>query len=132
MAQIEIKLDDHGLANAFNRKAKQTVSEFNKFTKDLVDIAHRWVQNEAPRRTGKLKASVQKQHSGTTGYVFVSKSIAYYADWVIDGHRTRPFIKSSGAQRWVPGNPFVDKAAGAMNGDIERRVSTFEKWLESV
>lgn len=146
MVSINIKVDDHGLASAFAKKAGETNAQFNKFSRDLVDIAHRWVQNEAPRKTGKLKASVQKGYTGNGGYVFVSKALCKYADYVIDGTRPHDITPKSKRALNVPGygvfkkvhhpgtksNPFVDKAVTAMDGDIERRIAIFEQWLGDV
>ena len=138
-------MDDHGLANAFNRKAGRMGKEFNKLTADLVDIAHLWVQSEAPRKTGKLRSSVKKENYGTRGLIWLSKSIAPHWVFVIEG--TRPHIIRAkykkalktpyGAFKSVhhPGtkaNPFVDKAAQKMQGDINRRTDIFEKWLTEV
>lgn len=146
MVDIQINVDDNGLANAFAQKASQTTEQFSKFSKDLVDIAQRWVQQEAPRKTGRLKASVQKQYTGSGGLVFVSKAMCQYADWVIDGtgpHRIYPKNKKAlnvpgwGIFKWVdhPGtkpNPFVDKAAASMQGEMDARVARFEQWLGEV
>lgn len=146
MVQIEIKVDDHQLANLFQHKASQMGAEFNKFSADLVDIAHRWVQSEAPRKTGKLKASVLKQNFGTRGLVWLSKGIAPHWIYVLEG--TRPHIIRAKYKKAlkVPGwgvfksvshpgtkaNPFVDKAYDRMQGDINHRVSIFERWLTEV
>ena len=145
MVTINIKVDDQGLSRAFAQKASETASQFSKFSHDLVDIAQRWVQNEAPRKTGRLKGAVQKQYSGTGGYVFVSKAMCQYADWVIDGtgpHRIVPKSKKAlrtpyGVFKAVnhpgtKGNPFVDKAASAMEGEINARIARFEQWLGEV
>lgn len=146
MVQIDIKFDDHGLERLFAMKAGQMQSQFNKLSADLVDIAHRWVQSEAPRKTGKLKASVQKQNFGSRGLVWLSKGIAPHWIYVVEG--TRPHIiraKYKKALR-VPGygvfksvshpgtkaNPFVDKAYDRMQGDINHRVNIFERWLTEV
>ena len=147
MVQIDIKMDDHGLADAFKRKAGQMGTEFNKFTIDLVDIAKRWVTDTAPRgKTGKLKASVQGKSYGSRGLIWLSKSIAPHWIFVIEG--TRPHIIRAKYKKAlkVPGfgvfksvhhpgtkaNPFVDKAAAKMQGDINRRTNAFEKWLTEV
>ena len=146
MVSIDIKVDDHGLASAFAKKAGETSAQFQKFSRDIVDIAHRWVQSEAPRKTGRLKASVQKQYSGNGGIVFVSKAMCNYCDFVIDGTRPHDIIPKNKRALNVPGwgvfkkvhhpgtksNPFVDKAVTAMDGEIERRIALFEKWLEDV
>jgi hypothetical protein len=145
MVQIDIKFDDHALADAFKRKASQMNSEFNKLTVDLVDIAKRWVQSEAPRKTGKLKASVQGKSWGSRGLIWLSKAIAPHWIYVIDGtkpHIIRAKYKKAlktpyGAFKSVkhPGtksNPFIDRANDKMQGDINRRTNIFEKWLTEV
>jgi hypothetical protein len=147
MVQIDVKVDDHQLASAFFRKGNQVNSEIDKLTVKLTDIAQRWVQNEAPRKTGRLKKAVQKNTYGSRGLVFLSKSIAPYWIFVIDGTRPHDIKPKNGKALFWPGakhpvkvvhhkgtkaNPFVDKAFPKMQGDIERAVSVFQKWLESV
>lgn len=147
MATLDIKIDSASLANAFSKKASETDSQFTKFTKDLLDIAHRWVQKEAPRKTGKLKSAVQKVSGSNTGYVFIAKGIAPYADFVIDGTRAHDITPKGKQALFWPGaghpvkkvhhpgtksNPFVDNAFNSMQGEINSRVSAFEKWLEDV
>ena len=91
---IEIKIDvkDHGLASKLDSKAQQVNAKSMQLVRDLTDIAHRWVQKEAPRKTGKLKASVRKESSGLSGSVFVSKGVAPYCDFVIDGTRPHDIV----------------------------------------
>ncbi len=146
MVQINIKVDEHGLAAAFNKKAGDTKHHFDMFTKELVNIAQKWVQTETPRKTGKLKASIHKEHSGSTGYVWQNNGIAYYGKYVLDGtspHKIYPKHKKAlrvpgfGVFKFVrhPGtksNPFFDKAFNKMQGDINTEVNAFTKWLGEV
>lgn len=144
MVNITVKVSDNGLANAFEKKASDLNSKFTTFTKDLVDIAHRWVQNQAPRKTGKLKASIRKQNTSNGGYVFISA--CNYADYVIEGTQAHTITPKHKKALRVPGygvfksvnhpgtksNPFFDKAASAMMSEINSRVAAFEEWLGSV
>jgi hypothetical protein len=83
--------------------------------------------------------------SGTHGIVWVSKNIAPYFIYVIDG--TRPHIIrarnkkalktpyglfKSVKHKGTKANPFVDKGITRMQGDWGNRVSIFEKWLTEV
>ena len=144
--EINIIVDDHGLEAEFYKKANQVNAEFIRLTKDLTEIAHQWVFSEAPRKTGKLKASVKKETYGTRGLVWISKSIAPYFIYVIEG--TRPHIIRAKYKKAlkVPGygifksvqhpgtkaNPFVDRAFTKMDGKIRERVNIFERWLTEV
>lgn len=145
MVQIDIKIDDNRLALAFQNKAGQLNIGFKNLTSDLVNIAHRWVQSEAPRKTGRLKTAVQKQNSGTRGMVWLSRGIAHYWIYVVEG--TRPHIiraKNKKAlktpyglfksvkHRGTKANPFVDRSYDMMQGDINQRVNAFERWLTEV
>lgn len=144
--EIKVTFNDQGLERAFRKKAGEANNEFNKLAKDLTDIAHRWVQNEAPRKTGNLKASVKKVVTGNRGLVFVSKYQAPYYTWVLDGTRPHKIVPKNKKALRVPGfgvfksvqhpgtksNPFIDKASTAMEGQANARISLFEKWLGEV
>ncbi len=145
MVEFNIKVDDHGLEDSFYKKAGLVDGQFRKLTVDLTDIAQRWVQTEAPRKTGKLKAATQKNTYGTRGLVWLSKSIAPYWVYVIEG--TKPHVIRARYAKALktpygifksvkhPGtkaNPYVDRAFGKMQGEIETRVKVFERWLTEV
>lgn len=147
MVKVEIRVDDQGLEKALLSKGNEVEKRGRQLLRDLLDVAQRWVQSEAPRKTGRLKSSVKKQSSGSGGYVFVSKNIAPYAFWVIDGTRPHTIIPKNGKALSWPGakhpvkkvrhpgtkpNPFVDKAAQKMMSDIEKKVKIFEDWLVDV
>lgn len=144
--EIKVKMDTHGLEQAFAKKGAAVNGKINELTSQIVDVLQLWITNEAPRKTGKLKASVKKQTFGSRGLVFVSKAIAPHAFFVLEGTRPHKIVaKHKGALR-VPGwgifksvqhpgtkaNPFVDKGAQAAQGDIQRKINTFEKWLTEV
>jgi hypothetical protein len=112
-----------------------------------VDIAHKWVQREAPRKTGRLKSAVKKEVTNKGGTIFISKNIAPYADWVIDGTRAHTIIpKNARALYWkgakhpvkkvhhpgTKGNPFVDRSINSIQSEITKKISDFEKWLEEI
>lgn len=146
MLTLDIVIDGDKIAAAFEKKGNEVYDETAKLHRDLMDTAHRWTQYEAPRRsTGKLKASVKKLRTGDRGLIFISKEIAPYADWVITG-RGAFCAKNKKVLRFkVNGkiiftrcvgpskpNPFIDRSFQSMQGDINRRVNQFEKWLEEV
>ena len=147
MIEIDIKIDTKGLADKLKNKADKVDSEINKFHNDLINIAHRWVQNKAPRKTGKLKQSIQKKKTGNTGVVWQEEGIANYGKWVIEG--TGPHIiepKTKKALFWNgagfpvkrvhhPGtkpNDFFSKAMPQIESEVVRRVQVFGKWLEEL
>lgn len=146
MVNITLTFEDHGLAAAFKRKAGEVDGEVSKLTRDLTDIAQRWVQNEAPRRTGKLKTAVEKKSTSTTGLVWVNKARADYAYHVIFGTKPHKITARNKKALNVPGfgifksvmhpgtksNPFVDKGAKNMMGEFNKRVSIFENWLGDI
>ena len=144
--EIKVKVDTHNLEQAFAKKGAAVNGKINELTSKITDALQLWISNEAPRKTGKLKASVKKQTFGSRGLVFVSKAIAPHAFFVLEGTRPHKIVaKHKGALR-VPGfgvfksvqhpgtkaNPFVDKGAAAAQGDIQRAINTFEKWLTEV
>lgn len=144
--EIKVKMDDHGLEQAFAKKGAAVNGKINQLTGQIVDVLQLWITNEAPRKTGKLKAAVKGQKFGSRGLVFVSKAIAPHAFFVLEGTRPHKIVaKHKGALR-VPGwgvfksvnhpgtkaNPFVDKGAAKAQGEIQQKINAFEKWLTEV
>lgn len=142
MLKIEVKNLDK-IINNLNQKKSQLKPKSAELTRDLTNIAHKWVQKEAPRRTGKLKAGVSKNIKDTSGHVFISKSVSY-ADAVLEGtrpHQITPKYKRAlywpGASHPVtsvqhPGtksNPFLDRAYNSMQSEIDSRLKLFVDWL---
>lgn len=148
MVDVKITVNTGGLEKALVKKASDIKGQSQLLARDLVDIAQRWVQREAPRKTGRLKAAgIEKGYTGSGGWVFASKSRVPYMDFVIDGTRPHDIVpKRAQALSWPGGshpvkrvrhpgtksNPFVDRAADKMMGDIDKRILNFEKWLEDV
>ena len=144
--EIKVKMDTHGLEKAFAKKGAAVNGKINQLTSGIVDVLQLWISNEAPRKTGKLKASVQKQTFGSRGLVFVSKAIAPHAFFVLEGTRPHKIVAKHKKALNVPGfgvfksvqhpgtkaNPFVDKGAAKAQGDIQRKIDAFEKWLTEV
>jgi hypothetical protein len=144
--EIKVKMDTHGLEQAFAKKGAAVNGKINELTSQMVDVLELWIKNEAPRKTGRLKSSVQKQKFGSRGLVFVSKAIAPYAFYVLEGTKPHKIVaKHKGALR-VPGfgvfksvqhpgtkaNPFVDKGAQRAQGEIQQKINAFEKWLGEI
>lgn len=144
--EIKVKMDTHGLEQAFAKKGAAVNGKINELTRQITDVLQLWITNEAPRKTGKLKASVQKQTFGSRGLVFVSKAIAPHAFFVLEGTRPHKIVAKHKKALKVPGfgvfksvqhpgtkaNPFVDKGAAKAQGDIQRKIDAFEKWLTEV
>lgn len=147
MLSFQINVSTMGLEKALMNKANQIPGRVSKLGEDLTRIAHKWVQREAPRKTGKLKASVQKVSTNTGGMIFLSKSIAPYSDYVIDG--TRPHVivaKNKRALFWKGGkhpvkkvkhpgtksNPFVDRGFNKSMAEMQKQIDKFEQWLAEV
>lgn len=148
MVHVTITVNDGGLEKNLLHKAGTMPKEVGSLARDLTDIAFKWVQREAPRRTGRLKGSgIEKGYTGSGGWVFASKARVPYMDWVIDGTGPYTIVPKGKQALFWPGashpvkivhrkgqksNPFVDRAANTMMGEIERRISNFEKWLEEL
>lgn len=148
--EINVRINDHAVVTGLNRKAAQIPTYMNRFKQDILDIAHRWVQREAPRRkTGRTKAAVQKKQQGNMGIIFRNKHIAPWIDWVIDGtkpHKIGAKHKKAIYFKGIPGghpyksvmhpgtksNPFFDRAYPRISSDIDRRVQALEKWLTEI
>lgn len=145
--EIKVNMDTHGLEQAFAKKGAAINGKIDQLTSQIVDVLQLWITDSAPRgKTGRLKASVQKQKFGSRGLVFVSKAIAPYAFYVLEGTKPHKIVaKHKGALR-VPGfgvfksvqhpgtkaNPFVDKGATKAQGEIQQKINAFEKWLTEV
>jgi hypothetical protein len=144
--EIKVKMDTHGLEQAFAKKGAAVNGKINTLTSQIVDVLQLWISNEAPRKTGKLKASVKKETYGSRGLVFLSKSIAPHWVYVLFGTRAHIIRAKHKKALKVPGwgvfksvqhpgtkaNPFVDKGAAKAQGDIQRKINAFEKWLTEV
>ena len=148
MVDVKITVNTNGLEKALVKKSSMIRGESRSLSNDLIDIAAKWVQREAPRKTGRLKAAgIEKGYTGSGGWVFASKSRVPYMDFVIDGTRPHDIVPKRAQALFWPGashpvkrvhhkgsksNPFVDRAADKMMGDINKRIINFEKWLEDV
>jgi hypothetical protein len=146
MVEIKVKVDTHRLESAFAKKGAAVNGKIDQLTSQMVDVLQRWIQAEAPRKTGKLKASVQKQTYGSRGLVFLSKAVAPHWVYVIFGTRAHIIRAKHKKALKVPGfgvfksvqhpgtkaNPFVDKGAQRAEGEIQQKINAFEKWLTEV
>jgi hypothetical protein len=144
--EIKVKMDTHGLEQAFAKKGAAVNGKIDQLNSQIVDVLELWIKDAAPRKTGKLKAAVKKQKFGSRGLVFVSKAIAPYAFYVLEGTRPHKIVPKYKKALKVPGfgvfksvqhpgtkaNPFVDKGAAKAQGDIQRKINAFEKWLTEV
>lgn len=86
--EINVRINENAIVTGLNRKANEIPKYMARFREDILDIAHRWVQREAPRKTGNLKTAIKKKQQGNIGVIFRDKHQADYIDFVIDG--TRP------------------------------------------
>ena len=141
MVEFDIVIKDSA-SNGYRQKASQIDSKLKGLSSRVVNVIHRWVQREAPRKTGRLKSSIQKTSSVTGGAIFMGKGAPYFI-YVLDGHRTRPrkhaaeltFLgKSTGfkqGQHWVNGNPYIDRGLDKSEASITNEVQKFVDWLES-
>jgi len=125
--------------------------EFDKQTqmmvRQLTDLAAKWVRHEAPRKTGNLAASTQKNYGGDSGHVYVSNAQARYFDCVVDGTRPHDIRPKNGQALYWPGasnpvkgvhhpgtkaNPYLDKAFNKMLPEVDEIVSRFHFWLVNI
>jgi hypothetical protein len=149
---IEVVIDTHGTGEDLIHASGRVGSEFDKFRTDILNIGQRIVQQKAPRgESGELKASVKKDNTG----IFVSKNIAPYRDFVIDGRRgfcrkgNTYMGKDIGNPRMLKfqymgktiftrcvgpakAQPFVDDAFPEVEQQINQRVRQFEQFLEAL
>lgn len=146
MVQIQVKVDTNNLERAFAQKGAQVNSKIDELAKGITDAVAMWVRDEAPRKTGKLKAAVQGKTYGSRGIVFVSKGIAPHWLFVLEGTRAHTIVAKHKRALRVPGwgifksvdhpgtkaNPFTDRGADKAQGDVDRKVAAFEKWLVEV
>lgn len=146
MVEIRLNIDTHNLEQAFANKGAAVNGKIDQLNSQIVDVLELWIKDAAPRKTGKLKAAVKKQKFGGRGLVFISKAIAPYAFYVLEGTRPHKIVPKYKKALKVPGvgvfksvqhpgtkaNPFVDKGVSNARGDIQRKVNEFEKWLTEV
>jgi len=144
--EIDIKVSgDKELAEAFAAKGIAIYGKLSHMNARILNAFHRWVQNEAPRKTGRLKASVQKLNVRMGGSIFMGKGAPYFI-YVLDG--TRPHIinfKKAGGLFWKgaanpynhvhhPGtkaNEYFDRGYQAAQGEVNKEITLFENWLVS-
>lgn len=146
MIDLKIDVNLNGVDKELRDKGGKISTKAQQLNRDIIDIAQRWVKNDAPRKTGRLKTSIDKTITSFGGSVFRSLSIAPYGDFVIDGTNAHEINAKNGkALFWSgashpvkrvyhPGtksNPFFDRAYGDMQGEIDDKIAVFEKWLEA-
>ncbi|MBF4468793.1 MAG: hypothetical protein ISP01_05245 [Methanobrevibacter arboriphilus] len=145
MLNLDLKVNLNGLDEKLQKKSTEINKKLVKLNSDIVDIAHLWVQRKAPRKTGKLKSSIQKKKSGTSGSVWNDLGIAPYGDYVLDGTsphiiKGHPYLSWAGAEHPVrqvhhPGtrpNPFFEKAFPVIESKANQKIRVFEEWLTEV
>jgi hypothetical protein len=139
---IEVEIDTHGTERELFNASGKISSEFDKFKTDILNIALKVVQKEAPvGKTKQLASAVKKDDHG----VFVSKNIAHHRDWVMDG-RGGFCAKNAKALRFqiygkvifrkcvgpAKAQPFVDTAFPEVERQINIRTREFESFLEAL
>ena len=144
MVEFNIIINDSA-SDGYRKKASQIDSKLKGLSTRVVNVIHRWVQKEAPRKTGKLKSTIQKTSSAAGGSIFMGKGAPYFL-YVLDG--TRPHIihfKNKGGLWWKganhpmnhvhhPGtkaNPYIDRGFEKSEAGIRTEVQKFVDWLES-
>lgn len=157
MIRLDFKVNLNGLDKSLESKGKQVKSKLVQLNRDIVTVAHRWVQRKAPRKTGRFKSSIQLSIQSFGGSVWHSLGIASYGDCIIDG--TRPHIimgnpylsfKGKGGKTilgWKlkngtrpgivnhPGtkpNPIYDEAFPMIESEANKKIQVFEEWLTEV
>ena len=147
---ISITIDArfNAVKRAMELRGAELDAKVNRLMDDIADIAERWVRREAPRKTGRLKSATRHEGRGTHRRVFVSKNVAPYFEYVIDGTRPHTIVpKYKQALAWPgmqggpykkvkhPGtkaNPYIDTAFRNMMPDINKKIDNFHKWLVTV
>lgn len=147
MIRLDFKVNLNGLDKSLESKGKQVKSKLVQLNRDIVTVAHRWVQRKAPRKTGRFKSSIQLNIQSFGGSVWHSLGIASYGDMIIDGtrpHKITPSGKKalywSGASHPVksvnhPGtkpNPIYDEAFPMIESEANKKIQVFEQWLTEV
>jgi hypothetical protein len=146
MIEIHVHIETEGLENRLEAKAEQFKGELNRFHVRLLEIAQRRVRDKAPQRdTRHLKRSIDYKKTGHTGYVFVDKTIAPYADWVLDGRRGFCAKKAQALKFSIGGKtifrrcvgpaksqPFFDEAYPYIDQDVGREADRFNEWLKNI
>jgi hypothetical protein len=132
---------------ALTMKRDEMDNQLNMMVRNLTDLAAKWVRHEAPRKTGNLAASTQKEYMGTSGHVYVSNAQARYFDFVVDGTRPHDIKPKNKQALYWPGaafpvrgvkhpgtkaNPYLDKAFNKMLPEVDQIVERFHFWLVNI
>ena len=149
MPTVFVKINTHGLDGKLEAKGSEIEGRLQRFKTSILNMAVRIIQRRAPRgKTGRLKASVMKDAFG----VFVSKAIAAYRDFVIDGRRGfcrkgNTYLGSDiGNPRFLKfqiygktffrrcvgpakSQPFVDESFPEIVGNVELQIKDLENWF---
>lgn len=145
MVEINITVDLHGVDTQLKQKADQLDMKISQFMNKLAYMAQRMIQREAPRKTGRLKSSVDIRGDLHRKTVFLNKNVAPYCDWVIDG---RPGFTAKNARalrfrgndgKWIfrkrvgpsKKNPFIDNAVPAIESQAQVYVNQLQEWITS-
>lgn len=130
------------IAYGYARKGLAVAGKLSHMNAEILNILKRWVQHEAPRKTGKLKADVQRVNYQPGGSIYMGTATKYW-EFVIDGTRPHDIVPKYKKALKVPGwgifkrvhhrgtkaNPFMDRGYQGAQGDISKEIRIFEDWL---
>ncbi len=118
---IEIKVDSEALLSALQSRANELPDRLNQLGNEAANIVKRNAVDEAPRRTGNLKASIWPVSTGPMTWVIApDEGVAPYALYVLLG------------TRFQTANPFLDRAERISRSEIDDEIALFEKWLTNI
>ena len=135
---IEVEIPDT-LLTILNSKGGETPERLNFLGNEIAFRVQEHAVDEAPHLTGNLEASHRISQNGLFSWiVYPDEGVAPYALYVILGHLTRPShvstpmgkMRYGGGQHMVPGNPYLDRAVDASQGDIDAEIEKFEEWFK--
>lgn len=147
MTVLNITIDSRfkAVKRALTLHRQEFDQKVRRLMDDLQDLAERWIRREAPHKTGRLKSATRHEGTGDHRHIFVSKRVAPYMEYVIDGRgiitpKTKQALRFKIDGKWIfaksakatKPNPYVDRAFRNMLPDVDRKVENFHKWLVSL
>ena len=136
---LEVVISE-SLLNALHDKSQNIGNKLTVLGDTISQDIQKLAQEEAPKITGNLRASIKIDSEGPFSYIiYPDEGVAPYALYVILGHMTRPRtvdtggmmgkVSYGGNQHFVEGNDFLQRAEDGSQSIIDEDVNELEQWI---
>lgn len=127
---IKIDVDYTSLYSKLIQKRDQAPNKLSEVVNESGFNAQELLMYAAPIRTGNLRGSHRVENKGLLErIIFPDTAIAPYALYVIMGHRTKKFTKTSGQQKWVKANNYPARTMPIIKQVVNENLQEFTDWL---